>query len=392
MIYIYEDELYKNFLPLVYLRPVFALYCGHLSLYEKIKQLYPAENFELLVRPLLASFIKETYPNIAVNDIIKNDTISLFLSARTILREPIEITGEEEIFVTENNDLVGLRTQNSRIKQIPINTKAILNWRLPKKQVKTISIKYLWELIELNHQELINDFSKPAIHGKFSPHAFIIGDISNLYLGVDAEIEAGAIIDLRSGPIYIDANAKILALSKISGPAYIGKNTILDQAKISGGTTIGENCRVSGEIESSIFHGFVNKHHNGFIGHSYIGEWVNLGAGTTNSDLKNNYSTVKVKLGNKEIDTKQMKVGCFIGDHAKIAIGTMIPTGAVIGIFANVFEPRANLKSISNFYWTKGTRWLIEKAITTARVVMSRRNVALTKTQEALISKIYKTK
>lgn len=385
MIYIYEDDSYKNLLPLVYLRPVFELYCGRLSLYEKIKNFYPNDDICLLVRPVLRDLTQGKYPEIKVNEIISNG-MSLFISARAILHEKVDLTEKERVFADKNNEIVGFCVENSRIRQFPITTKTILKWSLPQKHVNAISVKHLWDLIELNKQELVNDFYKSAIHGKFSPHAIIIGDISNLYLGVDADIEANAVIDLRSGPVYIDDNAKILALSKIIGPAYIGKNTIVDQAKITGGTTIGANCRISGEVESSIFQGFINKHHYGFIGHSYIGEWVNLGAGTTNSDLKNNYSTVKVKIGNKLIDSGQIKVGCFIGDHTKIAIGTMIPTGAVFGVFANVLE---SAKSLPNFYWSKGKRWQLDKAITTAKIVMSRRNIALTPNYEKLIREIY---
>lgn len=388
MIFIYEDEFYENFLPLVYLRPIFNLYCGRLSLYEKIRKLYPKENIGLLARPLLSDLTKEKYHGIKVNEIDKSNDLSLFISARAILPEKIDITGKEEVFISKDNDIVGFRVKNSRVKQFPINTKTILNWKLPKKQAKAISVKYLWDLVEFNHQELINDFPKNFPFPISNFQFFYMGDIKKLYLGHNVEIEPGAVIDLRQGPIYIDDNSKVLALSKIIGPVYIGKNTIIDMAKISG-STIGENCRIFGEVETSIFQGFVNKHHYGFIGHSYIGEWVNLGAGTTNSDLKNNYSTVKVKIGNKEIDTKQIKIGCFIGDHTKTAIGTMIPTGAVIGIFANVLD---SAKSLPNFYWSKGKRGQLAKLITTAKLMMSRRNLTLSKSYETLIRKIYQSK
>lgn len=395
MIYIYEDELYSNFLPLVYLRPVFDLYCGRLSLLEKIRRLYPNEKIGLLTRPLLSDITKEKHPDLLVGMQSIKET-SLFISARAILKEKILVDGPEQVFINKDNDNIGFRVQNSRIKDSPINIKTILNWQLPKRQIKAISVKFLWDLIELNHQELINDFpmknilSRKILSAVFASSAIntdpiIIGNINNLYLGHNAEIEPGAVIDLRKGHVYIDDNAKILALSKIVGPAYIGKNSIIDQAKIIG-ATIGENCRVSGEVEASIFQGFVNKHHYGFIGHSYLGEWVNLGAGTTNSDLKNNYSSVKVKLGTKKIDTNLTKVGCFIGDHAKTAIGTMIPTGANIGIFANVLN---SVKSIPNFHWDKNKRWHFQKAIQTAKVIMSRRNIELSKSYEKLIKNIY---
>ncbi|MEO0091626.1 MAG: putative sugar nucleotidyl transferase [candidate division WOR-3 bacterium] len=387
MIYIYEDEYFRNFLPLVYFRSVADLYCGRFTLLEKYQKLYPQEKFGLLVRPILSTLLQEKYPQIAVNNLVSDNNLSLFLSSRARLKQPIDIKGDEEIFVDIHQDIVGLRVKNSRIKKIPLKTKEIRKLKLPHKEISALSMKYPWELIAYNHQELIDDFSDSGIFGQMSQQAIILGNTNKLYIGQGAEIEPGVVIDLRDGPVYIDNNAKILTLSKISGPAYIGKNTIIDQGKISNGTTIGENCRVSGEVEASILQGFVNKHHYGFLGHSYIAEWVNLGAGTTNSDLKNNYSTVKVKIGKKLIDTHQLKIGCFIGDHTKTAIGTMIPTGAVFGVFANVLAPT---KSIPNFYWEKGKRWQLEKAITTAKTVMARRNIVLSKNYEELMRKIYK--
>lgn len=386
MLYLYEDELYINLLPLVYLRGVFDLYCGRLTLYQKIKKLYFDQQINILARPILQDVIKEKYPYAEINQINQSEKLSLFISARAILKQKINLTGQEEIFVNENNDIVGFALKPSRIKKPSINTNTIRALKLPQRKVNAIVINYLWELIEHNTQELKADFEKPDMQGKFSPHAILIGNISNLYLGNETEIEANVILDTRAGPIYIDDHAKILAQTKIIGPAYIGKHSILDQAKISGGCTIGQYCRISGEVESSILHGFVNKQHYGFIGHSYIGEWVNLGAGTTNSDLKNNYSTVKIKIGNKKIDTNLIKVGCFIGDHTKTAIGTMIPTGAIIGIFANMLSSNQNLP---NFYWDKNKRWQIEKAIATARYVAYRRNVQLSIAQENLIRKLH---
>ncbi|MCX7785417.1 MAG: putative sugar nucleotidyl transferase [candidate division WOR-3 bacterium] len=387
MLYIYEDEYYQHFLPLVYFRSVADLFCGRFTLLEKYQRFYSEEKIGLLVRPILKPLLKEKYPELVINEFVSDDTMSLFLSSRAILKMRINISGDEEIFTNPQNEIIGFRVKNFRVKQIPINTKTIRKLKLPHREIPAISINYPWDLIVNNYQELINDFSNSAVLGKISEQAIIFGNPDKLYVGSGAEIEAGAVIDLRDGPVFIDEGAKILALSRINGPVYIGKNTIVDQGKISNGTTIGENCRVSGEIEASILQGFVNKHHYGFLGHSYLAEWVNLGAGTTNSDLKNNYSTVKVKIGKKTIDTQQLKVGCFIGDHTKIAIGVMIPTGAVWGILANVLTPA---KSIPNFYWSEGKRWQLKKALTTVKIAMARRNIALSKNYAQLIQKLYK--
>jgi UDP-N-acetylglucosamine diphosphorylase/glucosamine-1-phosphate N-acetyltransferase len=199
-------------------------------------------------------------------------------------------------------------------------------------------------------------------------------------------------IDVTDGPVYIDKNVIIRPFSAIIGPSYIEKGTIIDQAKIVK-SSIGPQCRISGEVEACIFQGYANKHHEGFIGHSFIGEWVNLGALTTNSDLKNNYSPIKIKIGKRNFDTGMIKLGCFIGDHTKTGIGTLIPTGAVISSFVNFFAGGIMPQYIPSFKWltTKKTEnYDLKKAIATAKIVMQRRKIKMTQQYENIIRKHYK--
>ncbi len=226
--------------------------------------------------------------------------------------------------------------------------------------------------------------------GTLEPRAIIYGDLSRLYLEAESKVEPGVILNLHAGPIYLDRGATIRPLSLVEGPCYIGKNTIIDGAKIRPNCSFGENCRIGGEVEASIFQGFSNKHHDGFLGHSYIGEWVNIGAGTSNSDLRNDYGSVKVTLGKQVIDSGSVKLGCFIGDHTKIAIGTLINTGTVIGIFANVFFPGLTPKTVPSFSWGGKKRWKIDEVLKTAKAMMARRNVLLTKNYEKLIRYLYR--
>jgi UDP-N-acetylglucosamine diphosphorylase/glucosamine-1-phosphate N-acetyltransferase len=159
-------------------------------------------------------------------------------------------------------------------------------------------------------------------------------------------------------------------------------------AKIYGDTSIGPLCKVGGEIENSIVLGFSNKQHDGFLGHSYLGAWVNLGADTNTSDLKNNYGNVRVQLGGEAIDTGRMFLGALIGDHAKTGINTMLNTGTIVGVSANVFGAGFPSKSIAPFSWGGAEgyqRFEIDKAIELARTVMARRNVTFTDADETLL-------
>jgi len=157
-------------------------------------------------------------------------------------------------------------------------------------------------------------------------------------------------------------------------------------------SSIGHTCRVGGEVEESVFHSYVNKYHAGFIGHSYVGSWVNFGAMTTNSDLKNNYSGIRVTLNGDLIDTGSIKVGSFIGDHTKFGIGTLLTTGINIGVCCNIFGGTLITdKEVPSFSWGDSSgyqKYDVDKAVATANVTVGRRDVELSDQEESLLRKI----
>lgn len=235
-------------------------------------------------------------------------------------------------------------------------------------------IEYLWELIVNLKEDLEDDLGILGSRVKGQVHkSAVLYAPENMLIEEGAEIEACAVLDARSGPIFIGKNSIIRPNSYLRGPL-----------------SIGPECRIGGEVTHSIFHGYSNKAHYGFIGHSYVGEWVNLGAGTTNSNLKNNYGTVKVMVNGKAIDTGQQFIGCFIGDYAKTGIGTLITTGATIGVAANVFGGGVMPKIIPSFSWNTKEEYKLEKAIETARAVMGRRGVNIKKADIDLLNEVFK--
>ena len=153
---------------------------------------------------------------------------------------------------------------------------------------------------------------------------------------------------------------------------------------------IGPNCKIGGEVTSSIFHGMSNKVHDGFIGHSYIGEWVNIGAGTNNSNLKNNYSKVKFNFGSSKVDSNKTFLGSMIGDFSRISIGTSINTGTFIGIGSNIFNHNFNNKFINSFSWGNDERVDFNKFLNTCKLMFKRREFELDKTEENLLKYLYK--
>jgi UDP-N-acetylglucosamine diphosphorylase/glucosamine-1-phosphate N-acetyltransferase len=200
------------------------------------------------------------------------------------------------------------------------------------------------------------------------------------------------VLDARTGPIVIGPRAVIESHSRIVGPCAIGEGTQI-LGGVVGGSTIGPECRIAGEVESSIWQGFANKRHHGFVGHSVIGEWVNLGALTTTSDLKNNYGAVRVTIDGREIDSGNPKVGSIVGAHVKTGIGTLLPTGAVVGTGANLFGGgRFAPKSTASFAWWNGERPIeheLEKFLATGRIAMGRRGRTLGAAEERLLRAVF---
>ncbi|MBU0983354.1 MAG: hypothetical protein KKA42_05760, partial [candidate division Zixibacteria bacterium] len=227
------------------------------------------------------------------------------------------------------------------------------------------------------------------------PVGFRVVNPEQVFLGDGVDVLPGSVIDASHGPVYIGANTRIEAHVAIYGPCYIGPNSVIVAGKIAG-SSIGHTSRVGGEVEESIFQSYVNKYHAGFIGHSYVGSWVNFGAMTTNSDLKNNYSNIRVVLNGENIDTGSIKVGSFIGDHTKFGIGTLLNTGISIGVSCNIYGGNLVLdKEVGSYRWGNSDgydTYDFARAIETARRSMDRRHVTLTSQEEVLLRLIFDDK
>lgn len=207
--------------------------------------------------------------------------------------------------------------------------------------------------------------------------SLVLGDPAQLVC-LGASVEPGALFDLRQGAVVIDQGAEIRSGSRLEGPTYIGPGTRVLGGYIRG-SVFGPECRVRGEIVASVFLGLANKSHDGFVGHSVVSHWVNLGAGTTTSNLKNTYGTVRLEVDRQRIETGRLNVGTLFGDHAKTAIGTMLATGTVISAGANVFGTPTPPKYVPPFAWGGDgrDRMTEDGFLRVAERVMGRRNVTL---------------
>lgn len=390
---IYEDDFFKNFYPLTYSRPVFNLLSGAFTLAEKISNQYKSADINYLCRPI---FELNEFEN-------SNDYQSiLFINGRLIapndLNEIIPLTGENEIFVN-GDDIIAVRVNEDLLSKMDFDDPMFLSDLKIEKitEVNVTLAEYIWDLIKLNEQEIVKDFAnlKTRIYTLDDyPENISLLNRDNILIGENSNIYPFTCIDAKNGPVIIGNNVTIYSNTYIQGPAYIGDNSVIKAgAKIYHNCSIGKVCKIGGEVENSIISDYSNKQHDGFLGHSYIGSWVNLGAGTNNSDLKNNYSKIKFEFNGELIETGMRFFGTLIGDHSKTAINTAINTATVIGFSCNLFGGNVFSKKIyPSFSWgdaDKVSEYDLEKSKSVARTIMARRDRVFDMIDENVFNQIF---
>lgn len=253
---------------------------------------------------------------------------------------------------------------------------------LPRHELAGDLLDGVWTLMTRNPDRLQRDLE--GMESSDLPgHVDRVGD-GVISVGRAVELAPGVVLDARQGPIRLDDGVVVRPFTHVVGPAYVGPDTTLMGGPFDT-VSIGPRCKVHGEVEASVILGYSNKAHDGFLGHAYLGMWVNLGALTTNSDLKNNYGPVRVWTPHGDADTGETKVGCFLGDHVKTAIGTMLNTGTVVEAGANVFGGMPP-KYVPPFSWgDPSTLYDAAPFLDTAGTVMARRDVVLTDRQRRLL-------
>ncbi|MCL4306010.1 hypothetical protein KJZ99_08860 [bacterium] len=267
-------------------------------------------------------------------------------------------------------------------------------------ELGVLSALYVWDYMAYNERLLTVGFGcadellGSTVLETFPAGVHKIGD-NPLYMGEESQVAPLVVFDTSLGSIWLGRGVEIEPHCYLKGPLSIG-----DHCRIKAGTvlywgsSIGPQCRVSGEISGSILQGYVNKQHAGFLGNSHLGEWVNLGADTTVSNLRNDYGDVQVKLGQKLVDSGNRFVGLMCGDHTKTGINTMFNTGTVVGVAANVFGEGYPPRAIQSFSWGGKRGFKVEplvRTLGTARIAMSRRGRDLSSTEEALLRRHYET-
>ncbi|MEM3613779.1 MAG: putative sugar nucleotidyl transferase [Nitrososphaerales archaeon] len=403
---VFDDPvLSSNFKPLTYTRAAFELPLGVKSILDRLLDALKPSHVSLMVPEYLKDVVKERNPNLDVNpESVDAEAImvnGLFDASRKDLLEKM-VSKNKDIIILDQDVVAAAKVGEPKLDEITravrecksyshLLTDTTLTYETPN----VLRARYPWHLIELIESALMDDLKEERFNVSKIDAANIQvkGDRSALRIAEGALLEGFTIFDTRRGPVIVDGGCEIQFSTRISGPAYIGKHSLIKSFSTIEGSVIGEGCKIGGEVSNSIILNYTNKAHLGYIGHSIIGEWVNIGAGTNNSDLKNTYGEVKVNIGENTINTKRVKVGCFVGDGVKTSIGTQITTGKKIGPHSHIgglidsdiqpftFCPKglnAGIETLS-----------LEEAIKVQRRMMNRRGKDPTEAYLKMIEKLF---
>jgi UDP-N-acetylglucosamine diphosphorylase / glucose-1-phosphate thymidylyltransferase / UDP-N-acetylgalactosamine diphosphorylase / glucosamine-1-phosphate N-acetyltransferase / galactosamine-1-phosphate N-acetyltransferase len=386
---IYEDSASAWLEPIALTRPAFALWCGAVPLFERHRRQFGANEIGFWLRPGLAPLWQLERPDDPVNDADwLGDGPTVWTNGRWLPPPDARIDPSSPHVGMIGQQIAYIALPPGEAPEPAALDAWLGDWRqrLPHRDAGGLMLDYLWDHVEHNGACLKRDAAWfRAAHGAqpTRPNVAVEGPAERFVAAPGATIESFVFADTRGGAVLIDEGAIVQSFSRLEGPCYVGRGSWIAGAKLRAGCTIGSHCRIGGEVEASIVQGYSNKAHDGFLGHSYLGEWVNLAAGTQTSDLRNDYDAVRLTVNGHRRSTGRTKVGSFIGDHTKTGLGALLNTGSTIGAFANVLPSGTLLPQLIPSFCQVQHGHLHElrdlrQALVTAGHVMQRRGKTLT--------------
>jgi UDP-N-acetylglucosamine diphosphorylase/glucosamine-1-phosphate N-acetyltransferase len=386
---LFDSDARNHLLPLTATRPMGELRLGILTLREKW-----ALQLRANVSYITQEYLQEKYPiHIAYDNLVVNAGV---LPTDALCARILAMQSNEALL--HEGELVAARLNEGQFDQLLAADEVhqLQGAELPSSIPLTV-VKRLWDLVYLNDEAIRDDFRR-LCGGRSSqpiPASNRVSHPENIFLEPGAKV-AHAIINAETGPVYIGQDAEVMEGAIIRGPVAIGTGAVVKMgAKIYGPTVIGPHSRAGGEIARSIFTGYANKGHDGFLGDSILGEWCNLGADTNNSNLKNNYGEVKLwnyDLGRFESSGKQF-LGLVMGDHSKCGINTMFNTGTVVGVSCNLFGAGYPRNFVPDFSWGSPEggykTYRLEDACETAQRVLERRDLSLSGLDKTILERVF---
>jgi UDP-N-acetylglucosamine diphosphorylase/glucosamine-1-phosphate N-acetyltransferase len=378
---LFDGTVRDALLPLTYTRPVADIRVGILTIREKWEK-----HLSCTTTTLTEDYLSEKFPmvefeaNIMIN--------ASFIPTNSLVNKVKNLKENEAIF--KSDEIVAFYTSNLQ-EEVDFDT--YTHFELDE---DLLQIKNVWDIFSLNDAAIKLDFEL-LTHGRISQKISDTVHCINkdqIFLEEGASVEI-AVLNASNGPIYLGKDSEIMEGCMVRGPFAIGEHSVLKMgAKIYGATTLGPHCKVGGEVNNAVFFGYSSKAHDGFLGNSVIGEWCNLGADTNNSNLKNNYASVKLwdYESEKFKDTGLQFCGLIFGDHSKCGINTMFNTGTVVGVSANIYGGNFPRNFIPSFSWGGSagfTTYQLPKVFEVAEKVMERRDLVFNEIDKNILQHIF---
>ncbi len=384
---LFDSDIREQLLPLTFTRPICELRIGILTIREKWEKWLDAQ-----ISYITQDYLTDKYPiNISENNFVINGSV---LPSDHLCRLINEL--EENEALLQDGELIAARLNEAQFDHLMHDEEIQELEGFEVGDTPYIKISNLSDIYSFNGAAIHEDF-KLLTEGRetqsLSETNIVVGK-ELIFVEEDAVVE-GAFLNATNGPIYIGKHAEIMEGAMIRGPlALCDHSKIKMGAKIYGGTTIGPHSKAGGEINNSVLLGYTNKSHDGYLGNSVLGEWCNIGADTNNSNLKNNYTEVKIWDYSAErfVGTGLQRFGLIMGDHSKCGINTMFNTGTLVGVSANIFGAGFPRTFIPSYSWGGHhgfTTYKLEKALETAEIVMGRRDKVLDEKEKNILENVY---
>lgn len=399
MSYILFDDTTRNgLLPFTHTRAIADIRCGIFTMRERWEELLRS-----MTDTLTEEYLQDIYTSNHLSDVLENVMGMPTNIAHIYINGSVFATADMVKAINKlqagqklvNGDLLIAANSDQAVAFDALSSLQGFESLIYNGEVKKLN--NIWDIFSMNGEAIIADFmiaTKGGVSAALPEHVIATGK-ENIFIEEGAQVHAGCILNAENGPIFIGKDAEVMEGAMMRGPIAIGEDAIVKMgAKIYAGTTIGDGCKVGGEINNVVFFANSNKSHDGYLGNAVIGEWCNLGADTNCSNLKNNYDAVKIwdERANKSVSTGLTFCGLFMGDHSKCAINTSFNTGTVAGVSSNIFGNGFPEKFIPSFCWggSEGmTTYTIDRAMETANRMMGRRDKQLSEAEKKMFAYIF---
>ncbi len=392
----FEDHKTENFHPLTLTRPIDDLRMGIFTIAEKWNRTLDTSNSARILRPEFEGIFQEGKINPSQSCTWVN---SRYLPSDDLVKRITDLS--EGQCLQHGDTVIAAKADGDTSQQWHQGNNPDFKNLFILETADFLSIEHLWDIFQINGQQIKKDFSLLSQNEHNNEHISekaVFQNKDDIYISDGVTVEPGCVLNAEMGPIYLGKGVNIMTGSYIRGPVAICEDSVVKMgANIYEDTTVGPVCKVGGDIKSSILHSYSNKAHDGFLGNSLIGQWCNIGAGTTTSNLKNDYSTIRIiNWSDREIiETGQQFFGTIMADHCKTAINTRLNTGTLCGVSCNIFSADFPPRLIPSFSWVGSNviqEYKDEKAFKAMEAMMARRGVSLEDNYRNMLRNIFESR